>query len=388
MPPHELPVPDAAALETSAALSARIRDDIAHAGGWIGFDRYMDLALHAPGLGYYAAGARKFGAGGDFVTAPELGPLFARTLARQVAELFGHAPANVLELGAGSGALAVELLDELSALGASPASYSILETSASLRERQRERLGAQDRKSDTRVEWLDALPARFSGVVIANEVADAIPVRAVAWAQEGLVERGVTFAEDGFAWADRAAPADLAAAAAALGVAIPGGGRYESEIGLAARAWMASLCAMLEQGALIVADYGFPRREYYHPQRSMGTLMCHYRHRAHGDVFLWPGLQDLTAHVDFTTLAEAAHDAGLDILGYAPQASFLAECGLVDVLARYDASDVRAYAPRAAEAHTLMSPAEMGELFKVLAVGRGVPRPVLGFRRGDRTGML
>ena len=388
MPPHELPVPDAAALATSAALAARIREDIARAGGWIGFDRYMDLALHAPGLGYYAAGARKFGAGGDFVTAPELGPLFARTLARQVAELFGHAPAHVLELGAGSGALAVELLEELSLLGTSPASYSILETSASLRERQRERLGAQDRAADTHVEWLDALPARFSGVVIANEVADAIPVRAVAWTQEGLVERGVTFADDAFAWADRPASPGLAAAAESLGIGIPGGGRYESEIGLAARAWMSSLCAMLEQGALIVADYGFPRREYYHPQRSMGTLMCHYRHRSHGDVFLWPGLQDLTAHVDFTTLAEAAHDAGLDILGYAPQASFLAECGLVDVLARYDASDVRAYAPRAAEAHTLMSPAEMGELFKVLAVGRGVPRPALGFRRGDRTGML
>lgn len=388
MPPHELPVPDAAALDTSAALSARIREDIAGAGGWIGFDRYMDLALHAPGLGYYAAGARKFGAGGDFVTAPELGPLFARTLARQVAEFFGHVPANLLELGAGSGALAAELLDELAALGAPPDSYTILETSASLRERQRERLAAHERPAGPRVEWLDALPARYAGVVIANEVADAIPVRAVAWTNEGFVERGVTFAEDGFAWADRAAPADLAAVAAALGVALPGGGRYESEIGIAARAWMSSLCAMLEQGAIIVADYGFPRREYYHPQRSMGTLMCHYRHRSHGDVFLWPGLQDLTAHVDFTTLAEAAHEAGLDILGYAPQASFLAECGLVDVLARFDANDVRAYAPRAAEAHTLMSPAEMGELFKVLAVGRGLPRPALGFRRGDRTGML
>ena len=381
MPPHELPVPDAAALATSAALAARIREEIARAGGWIGFDRYMDLALHAPGLGYYAGGARKFGAGGDFVTAPELGPLFARTLARQLAELFGHAPANVLELGAGSGALAAELLDALAALGAPPASYAILETSASLRERQRERLG-------TRVEWLDALPSRFAGVVIANEVADAIPVRAIAWTGEGLVERGVTFAEDAFAWADRAAPPDLLAATDALGATIPGGVRYETEIGIAARAWMASLCAMLEQGAIVVADYGFPRREYYHPQRSMGTVMCHYRHRSHGDVFLWPGLQDITAHVDFTALAEAAHEAGLDILGYAPQASFLAECGLVDVLARFDASDVRAYAPRAAEAHTLMSPAEMGELFKVLAVGRGVPRTLLGFRRGDRTGML
>lgn len=381
MHPHELPVPDAAALAASATVAARIRDAIDAAGGWIGFDRYMDLALHAPGVGYYAAGARKFGAGGDFVTAPELGPLFARTLARQVAELFRNAPPAVLELGAGSGALAEALLDELAVLGAPAASYAILETSAALRARQRERLG-------TRVQWLDALPASFAGVVVANEVADAIPVRAVAWAEGGLLERGVTVAGDGFAWADRAAPPDLAAAARALEIEPPRGGRYESEIGLAGQAWMASLAAMLSHGAILVVDYGFPRREYYHPQRSMGTLMCHYRHRAHGDAFLYPGLQDITAHVDFTALAEAAHDAGLEILGYAPQASFLAECGIVDVLSACDAGDARHYAPRAAEAQMLMSPAEMGELFKVLAAGRGVPRPLLGFRRGDRAGTL
>ena len=381
MHPHELPVPDAAALAASATVAARIRDAIDAAGGWIGFDRYMDLALHAPGLGYYAAGARRFGAGGDFVTAPELGPLFARTLARQVAELFRSAPPAVLELGAGSGALAEALLDELAVLGAPAASYAILETSAALRARQRERLG-------TRVQWLDALPASFAGVVVANEVADAIPVRAVAWTDGGLLERGVTVAGDGFAWADRTAPADLAAAARALEIEPPRGGRYESEIGLAGKAWMASLAAMLSHGAILVVDYGFPRREYYHPQRHMGTLMCHYRHRAHADPFVLPGLQDITSHVDFTAMAWAAHHAGMEVLGYTSQATFLVNCGITDLLARVGPDDPARYLPLTNQANRLLSPAEMGELFKAIAFGRGLDTPLVGFENGGRSHTL
>lgn len=363
-----LPEPQADAREASAQLAERIRGEIAQAGGWIPFVRYMELALHAPGLGYYAGGARKFGAAGDFATAPEMGPLFARTLARQVRELLAPGEA-ILELGAGSGALAAALIDALA-----PARYLILETSAELAARQRERLGA-------RAEWIETLPERFRGVVIANEVADALPVHALAWRREGIMERGVNA---GFAWEERAAAGELLAAARALQVAPP----YESEIGLFARAWMKLLAARLERGAILVVDYGFPEREYYHPQRAAGTLMCHYRHRAHADPFFWPGLQDITAHVDFTALARAAHAGGLEVLGYCNQAQFLVNCGITEVLEAEDASDAARYAPRAAEAQKLLSPAEMGEIFKVLAVGRGAARPLLGFASGERSHTL
>jgi len=382
MPLPDLPAPDDAALAESAVLCERLRAAIRANGGWIGFPQYMALALHEPGLGYYAGGARKFGKGGDFVTAPELGPLFGRTLARQVLELCAGRAPRLLELGAGTGALAEQLLDELAVLGQPAEAYEILETSTTLRARQRERLGS-------RAAWLDALPSRFDGVILANEVADAIPVHAVAWTPDGLRERGVVEHEAGFAWADVVADdGALAATAAELGIELPPSGRYESEIGLTSRAWMSSLCAMLGDGAVVIVDYGFSQREYYHPQRSTGTLMCHYRHRSHGDVFLYPGLQDITAHVDFTALAHAACDQGLDLLGYTTQATFLANCGITEVLAAYDPADARRYAPRAAEAQMLLSPAEMGELFKVMIAGRGIKGPLLGFARGDRAGTL
>lgn len=342
----------------------RIRAEIAGAGGWISFARYMELALHAPGLGYYSRGARQFGAEGDFVTAPELGSLFGRTLARQLKELEGP----ILELGAGSGALAETLLEKLDR------EYFILETSGALRERQAKRLGA-------RVKFLERLPERFRGVVIANEVADALPVHALAWRADGINERGVTYE---LQWAERPATGDVLREARAIEVPVP----YESELGLAARGWMSSLAASLEQGVIFIIDYGFPRHEYYHPQRSMGTLMCHTRHRAHGDPFLRPGEQDITAHVDFSALAAAARGAGLDLLGYATQAQFLVNCGITEVLAQANLDNALHYAPIAAEAQQLLSPAEMGELFKVLAAGRGVKQPLLGFSRGERSHTL
>ena len=342
----------------------RIRAEIAGAGGWISFARYMELALHAPGQGYYSRGARQFGAEGDFVTAPELGSLFGRTLARQLKALEGP----ILELGAGSGALAETLLKELDR------KYFILETSGALRARQAQRLG-------DRVKFLERLPERFRGVVIANEVADALPVHAVAWRADGINERGVS---SELQWAERPATGDVLREARAIEVPVP----YESELGLAARGWMRSLAASLEQGAIFIIDYGFPRHEYYHPQRSMGTLMCHTRHRAHGDPFLRPGEQDITAHVDFSALAGAAGEAGLDILGYATQAQFLVNCGITEVLAQANLDNALHYAPIAAEAQQLLSPAEMGELFKVLAVGRGVKQPLLGFSRGERSHTL
>ncbi|MEX1074155.1 MAG: SAM-dependent methyltransferase [Burkholderiales bacterium] len=366
-----LPEPEADARAASARLAERIRVEIAAGGDWIGFARYMELALHAPGLGYYAGGAAKLGAPGDFATAPELGTLFARTLARQLAGLLQPGEA-ILEFGAGSGALAEALLD---ALG--PVPYLILETSAELAARQRARLGK-------RAQWIARLPERFRGVMLANEVADAMPAHALAWRREGVMERGVSVLDGALAWAERPAAGELREAARMLRVPVP----YESEIGLLARAWMKLLAPRLERGALLVVDYGFPEREYYHPQRAMGTLMCHYRHRAHGDVFFHPGLQDITAHVDFTALARAAREAGLEVLGYANQAGFLVDCGITEVLEREDPEDAARYAPLAAEAQVLLSPAEMGELFKVLAVGRGVPRPLLGFANCDRSHTL
>src|SRR6266850_725587 len=346
---------------------SRIVEGIAAAGGWISFARYMQLALHEPGLGYYASGARKFGPGGDFVTAPELGSLFGRTLARELRQFD-----RILEIGAGSGALAEVLSRELQC------EYLILETSADLIHRQRERLGQ-------RVRHVQRLPERFRGAVIANEVVDAIPVNMVHWTEHGIMERGVAPTLE---WADRPATGELRAAAEEIAQHSPIPAPYVSEIGLAARGWMRTMVEHLEQGALFVIDYGFPRHEYYHPQRATGTLMCHYRHQAHADPFARPGEEDITAHVDFSALAEAAHAAGAEVLGYASQAQFLVNCGITEVLAEANVENALHYAPIAAQAQKLLSPAEMGELFKVLAVGRGVEQPLLGFSRGERSHTL
>ena len=345
----------------------RIVREIHDQGGWISFARYMELALHANG-GYYASGAGEPGAAGDFVTAPELGRLFGRTLARQLAQFPGL---PVLELGAGSGALAETLLRELDV------EYWILETSAALRSRQEARLGKK-------AKHLDRLPEHWRGIVLANEVADAMPVHLVAWRADGVMERGVTFENQNFHWEERPATGGLQEEANKIRVPAP----YESEIGLAARAWMRALCEHTEHGLILVIDYGFPRGEYYHPQRSAGTLMCHHRHTAHADPFARPGDEDITAHVDFSALAAAARAAGADVLGYATQAQFLVNCGITEVLGQANVENALVYAPIAAQAQKLLSPAEMGELFKVLAVGRGVTAPLLGFSRGDRSHAL
>jgi SAM-dependent MidA family methyltransferase len=377
-----LPPPPADALALSTQLNALIRREIGAAGGWLPFARYMELALYAPGLGYYSAGSRKLGAAGDFVTAPELSPLFGRALARQLAELVRQGLPGILELGAGSGALAATLLTELAALGSLPERYNILEVSADLRERQQARLAQFVPQFADRVHWLDALPDRLHAIVIANEVLDAVPVQRVRVDQGTAQEMGVVAAADGYAWACRPAGAALAAAARAL--SLPDD--YETEISLAAHALVADLGRRLERGALLFIDYGFPAREFYHPQRNRGTLMCHYRHHAHADPFLWPGLQDITAHVDFSAIARAA--PGLDLLGYTSQAQFLINCGITELLAAVPAADAARYAPLAAQAQKLLSPAEMGELFKVIALGRGITAPLPGFSRGDKSHTL
>ena len=370
----ELPAPDPQALAASRALLDRIGAELGTAGNWISFARYMELALYEPGLGYYAAGARKLGVGGDFVTAPELSPLFGRTLARQIAQLLQPGDA-ILEFGAGSGILAASVLNEISV------PYFVLETSPDLRQRQKQLLGDS-------VQWLDRLPERFRGVMLANEVVDAMPVHALTWTRAGVLERGVCANEGQLAWSDRAAEGLVLVHSNELEIEIPPSGRYESELALFARAWMRSLGGFLERGALLVVDYGFPAREYFHPQRSMGTLACHYRHHVHDDPFYLPGLQDVTAHVDFSALSGAATDAGLDVLGYANQAQFLVNCGITELLAEENPADPKRYLPAAAAAQKLLSPSEMGELFKVLAVGKGVKGSLMGFSRGDRSGTL
>ncbi len=381
-PTADLPPPGAEAEAHSARLHQRIVAEIAAAGGAISFARFMELALYAPGLGYYSAGARKFGAEGDFITAPELSPLFARCLARQCAQVLGELrQGDVLEAGAGSGALAVDLLAALAELDCLPARYFILELSADLRERQQSLLRERAPQWWSRVVWLDRLPAApFRGVVLANELLDALPVHLFTISETGAEELFVGEHGGSLHW--RAAPlsdarlkARIDAIQQALGEESLAAG-YTSEINLAAEDWLRSMADVVEAGAILLIDYGFPRREYYHPQRASGTLMCHYRHRAHGDPLLMLGLQDITAHLDFTALAEAALEADLTVAGYTTQGAFLLATGITEQLAAADADE---QLRRAQEVKKLTLPHEMGELFKVMALTRGIDQPLLGF---------
>lgn len=381
-----LPLPDTEALAHSAQLTHVIRQAIAGNQDWIDFARYMELALYAPGLGYYSGGAKKFGHGGDFVTAPEISPLFAQCLARQAAQVLQMTSGDLLELGAGTGKLAAELLLELDRLDQLPGRYLILEVSAYLRDLQRQTLAAHlPAELLGRVQWLDALPQRFSGVVLANEVLDALPVHVVKTAAAGPLELGVVVSGEGFAWSERPLE-DVELLRMLTMLDLPAD--YVTELCPAMTGLVRSLAQRLENGVMLFVDYGFPRREYYHPQRHQGTLMCHYRHHAHADPFLYPGLQDITAHVDFTAVAQAGMAQGLDIKGYCSQAQFLINCGITDLLGRVSPHDMARYAPLAAEAQKLLSPAEMGELFKVMALGRQCEAALLGFSRGDRSHTL
>ncbi len=404
--PANLPAPSPEALAHSAKLSELIRRDIAAQGGWIPFSRFMELALYAPGLGYYTAGARKFGESGDFITAPELSTLFGRTLARQLIEVMQASTRHILELGAGSGKLALDILGELEKRDALPESYSILEVSADLRERQQALLQEKLPHLSGRIHWLDALPETLSGAVIGNEVLDALPVHLVYWRKppsphpspsgrgshhgaggEGqeIVERGVSLNGERFIWQDRT-PVNEALLNIAQNIKVPDD--YLSEVSPATRGLIASICERMSKGALLFIDYGFGAREYYHPQRQRGTLMCHYRHHAHDDPFYLPGLQDITAHVDFTAVAEAAIDHGAHFLGYTSQAHFLINNDVMDYLKEVSPDDLNAYLPLSAQLQKLTSPAEMGELFKVIALGKELDEPLAGFLRGDLSRLL
>jgi SAM-dependent MidA family methyltransferase len=386
----KLPEPSPDAQATSRELSACITACLRAAGGWLPFADYMDMALHLPGLGYYAGGSHKFGMAGDFVTAPELTPLFGQALARQVAQVLGAVPPapSLLEVGAGSGKLAADLLLALEALDALPARYEILELSGELRARQQETIAAAAPQLTDRVVWLDELPEKLSGCVVANELLDALPTHAVAWRHGqhgGLMERGVTLRGEDFGWAEeRPAQGALAEAMAALPVEAP----FESEVGLAARAWVAEWGRRLKHGALLLIDYGLPRHELYHPLRNRGTLRCHYRQRMHEDPFWWPGLSDITTHVDFTAVAEAGFNAGLDVLGYTNQATFLINCSIGDLLVARQETGGEQSLRAAGAVQMLLAPREMGEMFKVIALGKGIEAPLLGFVRGDRSHTL
>ena len=356
----------------TSALQKLLAGQVERAGGWLPFDRYMALALYAPGLGYYANASRKFGAmpasGSDFTTAPEMSPLFARCLAVQVAEALQQTgTTEVWEFGAGSGALARDLLQ---LLGPQVRRYTIVEVSASLRHRQQQALAPFADK----VQWATELPARMEGVIVGNEVLDAMPVKLLVRKELVWHERGVTLADGRLAWSDVLThlrpPVEPA-----------GTHDYLTEVHHQAEAFVRTLGERMKKGAAFFIDYGFPEAEYYHPQRNMGTLMCHRGHLADPDPLDAPGEKDITAHVDFTGIAVAAQEAGLATLGFTSQGRFLVNCGIGEAMAS-------ASLPEQAAAQRLVAEHEMGELFKVLGLHHGAFWDAVGFRSGDRTGRL
>lgn len=366
----------------SAAVARAVSAAIEAQAGWLAFDDYLRIVLYAPGLGYYSAGSVKFGPGGDFVTAPELSGLYARCLASQCAPVLRAVGGDVLELGAGTGRLAAGVLTRLAELEQLPRHYYILEVSADLRVRQSETLEGLPAALRSRVAWLDALPATpITGVVLANEVADALPFQRFVIDAEALYQRGVGLSDEA-ALVDADRPAS-AALRAELGRMAPNGWprRYLSELCPMLGPWVAAIAKSLSRGAVFLIDYGLPRHEYYHPQRNRGTLRCHFRHRAHDDPLLYPGLQDITAWVDFTRVAEAAVDAQLEVAGFCTQAAFLLANGIEAELAA--ASNTLERARLASQARVLLLPGEMGERFKVMALTRGFDEPLCGFAYQD-----
>jgi SAM-dependent MidA family methyltransferase len=368
----------------SGRVTELIHAEVAAAGGWLSFERFMELALYAPGLGYYSAGSVKLGAEGDFVTAPEMSDLFSRCLARQCAEVLSHTGGEILEIGAGTGRMAAVMLTELAASGALPERYAILEVSADLAARQRARLAALPPALRARLEWLGRLPERrLDGVILANEVLDALPFRRFVLAGGVLQELGVALSPAGGLCDAAAAPdAVLARTLSELTSQVSLPGDYLSEVCLRVSPWIASLSDCLARGVVLLSDYGLPRAHYYHRERCTGTLRCHFRQRAHEDPYLNLGLQDITAWVDFTRVAEAATAANLGVAGFATQTAFLLGLGLPQLVAEA-APGSALHVRLAGEARRLMMPEEMGEAFKMMALARGFDAPLAGFTLQD-----
>jgi len=390
-----LDLPPLTAGETAhtAAMAAFIGSEIAAAGGWIPFSRYMQLALYAPGLGYYSAGTQKFGRAGDFVTAPELTPVFAGCLSRQVAEVLDRLDdGGILELGAGSGVLAADLLAALDARGRPPRSYRILEVSGELRARQRALILERVPHLAARVEWLDSLPGSpWRGVVLANEVVDALPVGRFRIEAAGALDVGVTVRDGALAWQERSASRETLDALRRIEVDLPGrlDAGFAGELRTLDGPWLQSVVRSLERGAVLLVDYGLPRRQLFHPDFRGGTVRCYFRHRQHDDPLVRPGLTDITASVDFTGLAEAGIESGLAVAGFATQAHFLLSLGLDRELAeRMEGLDGAGRAALGQAAAMLLLPGEMGERFKVLALTRGIDGPLSGFAFRDLAASL
>ena len=382
MPPSAesgLPPPPPEAASHSAELAERIATRIAEEGDWIPFSRYMEMALYEPRLGYYSAGARKFGEAGDFVTAPEISNVFAKCIAMQARQVLERTGGDILELGPGSGVLAADMFEELLAQKAPPERYLLLEVSPDLRERQRKLLAFRFPQHLNRFVWIDRLPQKITGFVIANEVLDVVPCTIVHRSHDRLLERGVIVTEAGFAWDDQPMP-EGPLKRRAEAVFPPGDYSYLSEVNLAAEGLVRTIAAAIDKGLALFIDYGFPEREFYHPQRFMGTLRCHYRHRFHGDPFFLPGLQDITAHVDFTAMARAAQSADAEVHGFTTQAYFLISCGLAVMVSAGDPTMTLSRLKGTSAVHRLINPSEMGELFKVLGIGKGIDGPLQGFQ--------
>ena len=375
-----LPFPDTQAEQASLALQALIANEIQSHDNWMSFNDYMQLALFAPQLGYYTGGSHKIGSAGDFVTAPSLTPLFGLTLARQIEPVLRQSAGNVYEFGAGTGELAVSLL-----AGLQPDAlqhYYIMDVSPELKQRQLALIREKTPQHADKVVFLDSLPDAFDGVIIGNEVLDAMASEVIRWTETGIEQMGVSIVDDQFAWTQRPV-SDERILAEALRIQ-PDKQPYTSELHLNQTAFIATLAQKLTRGAIIMIDYGFDEAQYYHPQRSMGTLIGHYRHHVVDDPFFWPGLMDLTCHVNFTAMAQAAVDNGLDLIGYTSQAHFLFNLGITEVLlAEHPDVNSKAYLQAASAMQKLVAPHEMGELFKVIAMGKGVDVDWQGFANGD-----
>ena len=383
LPKNPWPEPDSEALAHSARVVERVQTEIEGRGGVLPFERYMDLVMYEPGLGYYVSGTRKFGRQGDFVTASELGSLYGRCVARQAAQILAQLDGgSLLEFGAGSGVLAATVLTELAERDSLPAEYLIVEVSPALRAQQQQTLAGQIEQNLVKVRWLDSLPeSGFRGVILANEVLDAMPIIRFRVGAEGHMTAGVVRRNGHLDWSWQRDPSQdgrIDRLVQQYGLVAD----YTSEVNPRAAAWMQTVGRVLDAGLILVMDYGYPGAEYYHYERSDGTLMCHYQHRAHMDPFLYPGLQDLTAHVDFSAVAAAGQLAGLDIAGFTSQEAFLLSTGVLDLVAHESSGPV---APKlSAELKQLTLSSEMGESFKALAMVKHIDSPLLGFSLRDR----
>ena len=395
-PKSTLPIPDKFALKLSESLQEKIRLAIKENGGSINFEQYMQMALYEPGLGYYSAGSSKFGEQGDFVTAPEISPLFSRCLAKQCHQILSEISSScILELGPGTGAMAIDILLELERNNTLPEIYYMLEPSADLRQRQQLNIKSTIPHLEERFVWVDRLPEeKIKGVILANEVIDAMPVKRIVINNE--VEEYVVACESEskdqakFQWIkkdmDRQSIVDVEAILGTLREVLPT--PYITEINFYIKPWLSSLNDVLEEGLILVSDYGYPRQEYFHPQRRAGTLLCHYRHHAHDDPFLFPGLQDITASVDFTSVAEAAVDTGLHVSGFTTQAHFLIACGLDQFVSEFEIDDAVDRSKMTHQVSKLTMPGEMGEKFKFIGLTKALDIQLRGFGFVDQRSRL